>query len=212
MNRSISSWIFGLTVFPAAVLAQHYSLAYIDIRLVKPDSVHVTVEADGLDLKNAVETFPTYEGPDGSFASFQLYEQRIEAYLQSKVRLHADGKRVRLAVVSWKPGGQGRDDGFDTASVRADNHAITLGGRLPPGVKTLKAYSELWIEKPEVKADMPPVIEYHLFDGAIPLQHVRSKTEQWVRFSVSEESLTAMRKNPLPAPKRRVMGHAGHNH
>lgn len=201
-------------VLPAAALAQHFSLAYVDVRLVKPDSVRVTIESDGEDMKNAVRVFPRYDDPPGTgMESFRRYERLMESYLLQKIKVRADGKPVNLSVVSWKPGGKGREDGFDTVSIYAGNHAITLGGRLPEGTKTLSAWAEIWIERPEVTPDIPPAIDYYFFDGGIPLRRVWSRTERWVRFPVNADSLAVMRKNPIAPPKpRQPEDHTGHNH
>lgn len=196
------------------VSAQHFGLAYVDIRLVSTDSVRVTVEADSEDLKNSVQVFPFYNAATGKgWESFRLYEQKIEAYLQQKLELHGDGQRIHLQVVSWKPGGKNRQDGFDTVSIYAGNHAITLGGRIPTGTKNLFVRSEFWLERPEVPPTMPPSIDYHLLDGELHLRRVWSLTERRVRFPIHPDSLIAMRKNPLPPlPRRMPMDHSQHEH
>lgn len=198
----------------AQVSAQHFGLAYVDIRLAPPDSVRVTVEADAEDLKNTVQTFPYYDAASGKgWESFRSYELRIESYLQQKVALYADGQRIDLRVVTWKPGGKSRHDGFDTISIHAGNHAITLGGRIPAGSKFLNISSGFWLERPEVTPDMPPTVDYHLLEGDLHLRRYWSLTERRVRFPIHPDSLKAMRKNPLPPiPPRVPMDHSKHDH
>jgi hypothetical protein len=215
MKTSLAAPLTALMALaaPFPVAAQHFSRAYIDIRLVKPDSVRVTVEAEGADFKNAVGTFPYYNEPPGSgMESFRLYERRIEAYLQQKVKLRADGKIVAMNVVSWKPGGKNREDRFDTLSIFAPNHAITLGGRLPPGAKSLRAMSELWVERVENPASAPSM-QYLLMEGTLPLRQAWTRTERWVSFPLEPDSLARMRKSPLPPiPPRIPADHSQHNH
>jgi hypothetical protein len=196
------------------VSAQHFGLAYVDIRLVPPDSVRVTVEADAEDLKNSAQVFPYYDAATGKgWESFRLYEQKIEAYFQQKLELLADGQRIQLRAVSWKPGGKSRKDGFDTVSIQAGNHAITLGGRIPAGSKTLIVSSQFWLERPELTPEFPPAIEYHFLEGVVHLRSVRSQTERRVWFPLQPDSLNAMRKHPLPPiPPRIPADHSTHGH
>jgi hypothetical protein len=212
LKTLVRAALFAVTTAIAAT-AQHFSLAYIDVRLPTPDSIRITVEVDALDFKNSVHTFPTYNDPPGSgWTSFRLYEQRIEAYLQQKVKLRADGKPVNLAVVAWKPGGTSRDDRLDTISMAADNHAITLGGRLPPETKAVSFWSELWNERPDVDPGSPPAMVYQLFEGDAALHRVWTRTERWVRIPVEPDSLALMRKSPpKPLPPRAPTDHSQHN-
>lgn len=198
---------------PGAALAQHFSRAYIDVRLVPPDSVRVTVEADGQDFQNAVRFFPYFDEPAGSgMESFRRYERMVESYLLQRLKLRADARPVNLSVVSWRHGGEGRDDGFDTLTI-SGNHAITLGGRLPADAQTLSAWAEIWIERPEVAPDRPTIVEYNFFEGETPLRRLWSRTERWVRFPLGADSLAVLRRNPIAPPEpRSPVDHSGHGH
>lgn len=196
--------------FPLSVVAQHFGNAHIDVRLVGADSVLVEVSADREDFYNTVQAFPdVHKGTLDSFVA--LYQQRMEVYLQSRVHLRADGKAVRLAAVRWKPGGQGREDALDSASLRVPFHAITLGGRLPASPKVLTVRADLWVERP----DRPRItmVEYAFFEGDYALRRQWTPTERTVRFPLTSDSLEVMRKTPpLPATIRVPVDHAGHGH
>lgn len=207
-------WLACALPFPAA--AAHFGNAYIDVRVVAPDSVWVEVTADREDYFNTVQTFPdVFKGTPGAFAA--LYQQRIEAYLQSRVHLRADGQRLSLAAVRWKPGGQGREDALDSLSLWAPFHTITLGGKLPASTKSpkppksLSIRTDLWVERP----DKPRVtmVEYAFFHGDGALRRVWVPTERTLRFPLGTDSLEAMRKTPAPPATVRVpVDHAGHGH
>lgn len=202
-------WLLALAL-PLTVMAQHFGRAYIDVRLVSSDSVHVEVTADREDYFNTVQTFPdVHEGPFSAFAA--LYQQRLEAYLQTRVPLRADGKTVRLAATRWKPGGSGRDDALDSADVWAPYHTITLAGRLPAGATQLSIRADLWVERP----DRPrmTMVEYAFFEGGRALRRVWEPTERTLRFPLGSDSLATLRKtSPPPATVRIPVDHAGHGH
>lgn len=214
MKTSIRIIQLAITFFCLNVYAQHFSLVYVDIRLVGSDSITVTVEADAQDLKNTVQVFPYFDRATGKgWESFRLYETKIEAYLQQKLILKADAKRVYLKVIKWKPSGKNREDGFDTVSIHAGNHSITFGGKIPSGTKALILQGEFWLERPELTADTPPTIEYHLFEGNLPLRRIWSITERKVSFPISPDSLAVMRQKPLPPLSPRIpMDHSTHDH
>jgi hypothetical protein len=198
-------------LLPLSSLAAHFDQAFIDIRLIGADSVHLTVSADKNDMMNTVYTFP-YE--DNREESFRMYQARIESYLQARVPMRVDGKPVRLAAVNWKPGGRGRGDGFDSVSIRDQFHVITLGGVLPRQRKVLEIRSDMWVERD----DGPPIItmEYCLFQGDVFLRQRWARTEKSVRFPVSPDSVAAMRANPPVRAPRLSMpdneDHSGHGH
>lgn len=209
MNRWMIRMAGLLALFPACGAA-HFGNAYIDVRLVAPDSVLVEVTADREDFFNTVQTFPdVHQGSIASFAA--LYQQRMEVYLQSRIHLRADNRPVRLAAVRWKPGGAGREDGLDSASLRVPFHTITLGGRLPAAAEVLTIRSDLWVERP----DRPRVtmVEYAFFAGEEALRRQWIPTERPLRFPLGPDSLAVMRKTPpLPATVRVPIDHAGHQH
>jgi len=191
----------------SAVLAQHFSVAYVDIHLWPEDSVTVTIEADAQDMMNTVFTFPLYA--DTGVQAYRLYERRMEQYLQQKIRLRADDKPVFLRAVAWKKDGKGRDDGLDSVSIQTGTHAFTLGGKLPPGTRRVSIWSEIWNERPEL--DHPPLMDYFLYEGAAVRRRFSAPYERWVHFPVTADSLSRMSRNPPRIPSRES-DHSGHNH
>lgn len=195
---------------PFSALGQHFGRAYIDVRLVAPDSILVEVGADRQDMMNTVETFPDrYTGAPGTF--YQVYQQRLEAYLQSRVHVRADGKAVRLAAVRWKPGGAGRHDDLDSVSLWLPYATITLGGRLPASAQSLSIRTDLWVERP----DKPKIsmVEYAFWQGDDVLRRVWMPTERTLRFPLRADSLSVLRKTPsAPATERVPVDHSGHGH
>jgi hypothetical protein len=175
--------------WPVLAPAQHFTRAKISIRLEGADSLSVEVEAEGDDMMNAVATFP-FQDDDPEV--YLLYQRRIEAYLQSGISVRADGKRLLLNVVRWKPGGKGREDGFDTGSILRPLHTITLAGKLPKAAKNLELSSSLWMERTETQ-DMPPMMEYSLYRNDVLLRRRWRLAEKILRFSLSPDSLEAMR-------------------
>jgi hypothetical protein len=211
MNFSVTrAWVLLILALPFGAAAQHFKYAYIDIRLLEPDSVLVEFTADRQDIENAVQTFPDlYTGEPGTF--YPLYQQRVEAYLQTRLHLRADGKAVRLAAVRWKPGGKDRNDHLDSVSGEQSYHTITLGGRLPASAALLTVRADVWIERP----DKPKVsmVEYAFFEGDRALRRHWIPTERMLRFPLLPDSLAVMRKTPpQPATVRVPVDHSGHGH
>jgi hypothetical protein len=199
--------ILSLVLAPLAARAQHFALAYADIRYKAPDSVTITIEADAQDLMNTVFTFPLYA--DTGVQAYRRYELRMEHYLQQKIKLKADGKPVYLSAVAWKFGGTGRDDGLDSNSIQAGNHTFVLGGKIKAGTKKISVYSEVWNERPEV--DHPPIMEYFLFEGDAVRRRFSAPTERWVHFPITADSLAKMSLHPPRIPPR-DSDHSGHKH
>lgn len=205
--RALISALFALAAC-ASTAAAHFSAAFVDTEL-KDDSVRVTVQADVQDLMNTVKVFPYYFGASDS--TYRLYEDRLEWYLQQKTVVEADGRRLYLAVVQWKPGGKGRGDGFDSVSLRTDYHSVTLGGKLPKGTKLLTVRSDMWNEIQE-EGRVPANIEYGLFQGGVALKRAWTQAEKPVRFPIDPASISRMRQEPPPAGiKRLPVDHSGHN-
>lgn len=209
MSRRFLVLVITLSL-PLLASAQHFGRAFIDLRLVPPDSVHVEVTADREDFFNTVQTFPdVFDGNPQAFAA--LYQQRLEAYLQTRVHVRAGGKAVRLAAIRWKPGGAGRADALDSADVWTPYHTITLGGRLPAGAVHMTVRADLWVERP----DRPRItmVEYAYHEGKHTLRRVWEPTERVVRFPLAPDSLAALHKTtPPPATERVPVDHAGHKH
>jgi hypothetical protein len=205
--KKIHAALFALSL-PLAAPAQHFSQVFVDVRLHARDSVTVGVEADLQDMMNTVFVFPLFGG-DTSAAVYRLYENKLEAYLQQRVRLSADGKPVSLRAVAWKADGKDRDDRMDSVSIRRGNHTIVLGGKLPAGTRRAGLYSEMWVERPE---NVRPSIQYNLFKGDTLLRTIWSLNEKTVRFPVSADSVASMlRSPPPPLPRRVPMDHSGHD-
>jgi hypothetical protein len=208
MNRMLRLPLALLAVLPTAALAQHFAVAYIDVRLVGADSVRVSVEADLQDMMNTVHVFPYYADPAES--AYRDYEKKIEYYLRQKVKVHADGKTVYLSAVAWKRGGKNRADGLDSVSIQDGNHSFTLGGKLPPEAKLLSVRSDIWNERDELSS--PPAMDYYFFAGDKLLRRVWSAGGKWIRFPVAADSLAALRALPSPRmPPRMPMDHSKHN-
>lgn len=191
---------------------QHFHQAGIAVRLVGADSILVTVGASSEDLQNTVHVFPYGETPDEDTASFRLFENRLEVYLQERVPVRVDGKRVFLKVTQWKPGGTGRDDRLDMPSLYVRNLFITLGGKLPPDSKMLDITANLWLERRDAAET---VVQYSFFQDRQALRRLWTHREKTIRFPLTADSLAAMRKNPPPPLPRTVMDeedHAGHGH
>jgi hypothetical protein len=196
-------------ILPASVPAQHFSRLFVDVRLHGKDSVTLGVEADLQDMMNTVFVFPYYGG-DTSASVYRLYEGKLEAYFQQKVRLTADGKTVYLRAVNWKADGKGRDDHMDSASIQRAYHTVVLGGKLPPGTKLAGLYSEVWAERPD---GAEPKIQYNLYRKGTLLRTVWSRNEKTVRFPVTPDSVASMLRNPpKPLEKRLPTDHSGHDH
>lgn len=191
----------------ASASAQHFAMAYVDIRYLAPDSVRVTIEADAQDMMNTVFTFPLYA--DTGIEAYRLYELRMEQYLQQKVKLRADGKSLYMKAVAWKEGGKNREDGMDSISIQEGNHAITLGGKVPPGTKKISVRSDLWDSRPEL--DHPPIMEYFLYEGNAVRRRITAPTGLWAHFPVTPDSLAKMSLHPPHIPPRES-DHSGHNH
>jgi hypothetical protein len=197
-----------LAVLPTASLAQHFSQVYIDVRLVKPDSVRVTVEADLQDMMNTVYVFPYYADPSDS--AYRAYERKMEEYLKVKLKLRADDKTVYMNAVAWKRGGKNRYDGLDSVSIQTGNHSFTMGGKIPADTKKLRVYSGIWEDREEVT--FPPAMDYYFFEGDRLLRRTWSKMGAWVTFPILSDSLAAMRKLPPPhMPDRVPMDHSTHD-
>lgn len=190
---------------------QHFHRAGIAVRLVGPDSVLVTVGAGSEDLQNTVGVFPYSEQNDGDSAAFRLFEQRLEVYLQNRVPVRVDGKRLFLKVTQWKPGGRDRDDRLDMKSLYVQDLFVTLGGKLPPGGKMLDISANLWLERRDAAET---VVQFSFFEDRQVLRREWTRRERLVRFPLTADSLAVMRKNPPPPLQRTVDPdvHEGHDH
>ena len=187
---------------------EHFNFAFIDIEL-KADSVFMSIQADRLDLLNTVRVFP-YTDEMGE-PRYRLYEDKIEAYLQSKLALSADGRQLYMPVVRWMPGGRSRRDGFDSISIQSDFHVISLGTKLPANAKVLTFNSQLWSEQQQDEP-APARLEVGLFQNGVALKRVWTYVEKTVRFPIHPDSLASMRRNPPPAGIRRSpVDHSKHD-
>lgn len=184
---------------------QHFRRAGIAVRLVAPDSVLVTVGAGSEDLQNTVGVFPYL---DSDSAQFRLFEQRLEAYLQTRVPVRVDGKRLSLKVTQWKPGGRDREDRLDMKSLYVRDLFVTLGGKLPPGGKMLDVTANMWVERRDAAET---VVQFSFFEGHQALRREWTRRERLVRFPLSADSLAVMRKNPPPPLQRTAEDHDDHD-
>jgi hypothetical protein len=194
-------------LLPAAAMAQHFAVVYIDIRLLPNDSITVAVEADAQDMMNTVFTFPTFG--DTGIQAFRQYENRMEYYLQQKVKLRAGGKSIFLRGAAWKKDGKNREDGLDSISILTSTHAFTMGGRLPKGTKSISIVSDFWDDRPEI--DHPPIMEYFLFEDRAVRRRVSAPTGRLVTFPIVPDSLSKMSRHPPRIPPRET-DHSGHDH
>ncbi len=191
----------------------------VAVRLVGEDSVLVTFGARSEDLQNTVNVFPYYDEithiEDKDTANFRLFERRLEAYLQERIRVRVDGKSVYLRVTQWKPRGKGRDDRLDMPSLYVEDLFITLGGRIPKNRKALDVTTNVWVERNDA---IDTELQVTLFQDRTALRRIWTKREKTVRFPLSPDSLKVMRANPPPkllAPvddKDDHEDHTGHNH
>jgi len=181
--------LIGLAMIaaPSFIFAEHFDSAKLTIRLIDPDSIIVEFYADHDDIYNTVYIFPYL---DNSQTQIQSFERRIEAYLQARLPVQVDSKNIGLHVVQWKPGGRGRADELDSASLRATNLTITLGGVLPKQRKFLKLEGDVWVERQDKEAET-------IFDVSL-LWHDTLLDEHWINaeqpitYPVSEDSLMVM--------------------
>ena len=165
------------------VFSAHFDQAKLTIRLIDPDSITMQVEADRDDFLNTVHTFP-YEDT----TLMRLYQKRIEDYLLVRIPMKVDGIPLsRLRVIQWKPEGKGRGDGFDSASLNAQSHAITLGCALPKQRKILTLTMNLWLEfETETSFQVSLVWKDTL------LERRWTSSEKPLKFPVSKDSLMTM--------------------
>jgi dipeptidyl aminopeptidase/acylaminoacyl peptidase len=171
---------------------EHYFMrARVIVRVLNPDTLAVEFGAGAEDMVNTVGIAP-YDNSDPQV--FRLYETRAEAYLQDRLPVYVDGKRVYLKVSQWKPEGKGRADGFDSLSVYSPIR-ITLTGKLPTPRKTLEVSTNIWTERFDAGATE---VEYRLYDGNALLKRFWSKREKKQRLPISADSLAVLGKNPLP--------------
>src|SRR5690606_12631861 len=186
---------------------RHFHHAGIAVRLVGSDSILVTVGASSEDLQNTVFVYPYGETPEEDTTSFRLLENRLEVYLQDRIPVLVDGKRLYLTVTQWKPGGTGRDDRLDMKSLYVQNLFITLGGKLPPDPRTLDITANLWVERRDAAET---VVQYSFFKDQKPLRRLWTHREKTVRFPLAADSLAAMLKNPPPPLPRSAVDEEDH--
>jgi hypothetical protein len=167
----------------------------VTLRLEGPDSLVVTVSALSEDFQNTVEVYPY---SDSDPRPYRLLEGKLESYLQGRIPVRVDGKRVPLNVVRWKPEGKGRGDGLDSASVWAGYMFISLGGRIPAQRTRLDATVNMWAERPGASGTS---VEMTLMEGPRPLRRLWTQREKTVTFPLHPDSLAAMRANPPPPDK-----------
>ena len=172
--------------------------AKVGARLIGKDSLIIIFSAGSEDLQNTVGIFP-YENADSSV--FRLFENKMEAYLQERLPVFVDGKRLYPKIVQWKTGGKGRGDRLDSADIYVDAMFFGLGTRLPPHRKYLELTANVWTEREDAGNTL---IQFTLIDDDKALRHVWTGREKKVRFPISADSLAYMRKHP-PGPVRKLL-------
>lgn len=173
---------------------EHFFMsAAVDVHLVGRDSVRIDFSGPAEDMLNTVYIFPN---GDADTASLRAYERKIEAYLQERVPVRVDGKRVPLKVVQWKPGGKGRADGFDS-SASYSPQKITLGGKIPLQRKWIEVTANVWTERHDAGET---VVKVTLSEENRLLERRWTRRERPQRFLLDSESLKRMRANP-PGPE-----------
>jgi hypothetical protein len=214
--RLVPALLFAALALPFSAAAQHFGFAAMEVHLIEPDSVRVSIEVDAQDLMNTVYTFPLYA--DTGEAAYRLYERRLEQYMQTKVKLRADGKPVNLAAVQWKRDGKGRHDGLDSVSIQEKDHYIALSGKVPKGMNRLSVRADLWDDRDEVQD--PPRIELALHQGDVLLRRMITEMGRTINFSLHPDSVAKMKasfpprvlKRPTHNPHDKNVDHTGHNH
>jgi hypothetical protein len=176
---------------------EHYFMnAKIVLGLVGDDSLTVQFCAPAEDMVNTVGIFP-YDNSDKEI--FRQYEKRMEAYLQDRLPVSVNRKRLFLKVVQWKPGGRGRADGFDSASIYSDQK-ITLAAKLPPQRDFIDVTANVWNERSDAGRTL---VEVHLLQDGVLLKRIFTGREKKIRIPITADSLAVMRKNP-PPPLREI--------
>jgi len=192
MIKPLHILIILMTVYSGARAEEGGELFFenvgVSIHLIDPDSITLQVTASTEDLFNTVSVFPN-AGSEKSV--FQLFQKRIETYLQARVPVQVDGKNIRLKVVQWKPGGKGREDGFDSSLATTLENSITLGGILPKHRNYLSTHVDMWMERDDA-ADTR--VSFSLFHNAILLKQEVLKREMIWKFPLSRDSLSIMEK------------------
>jgi hypothetical protein len=176
---------------------EHYFMnAKIVLGLVGNDSLTVQFCAPAEDMVNTVGIFPA-DNSDPEI--FRLYEKRMEAYLQDRLPVAVNRKRLFLKVVQWKPNGKGRADGFDSLAIYSDQK-ITFAAKLPPQRDFIDVTANIWYERSDAGRTQ---VEYNLLQDGILLKRIFTGREKKVRFAIAPDSLAVMRKNP-PPPLREI--------
>ena len=186
-----SPLFYGLLTAPVVAFAAHYNEVKLAVRLIDPDSIHLEIDADHDDLLNTVMIFP--DNKDTSL--MRVYQTHIEAYLVSRLPVKVDGKGVLLSVVRWKPGGKGRQDGFDSTSLYSARQVITLGGVLPKDRKKLTLGLNLWAEFQHETS-----VEVAWFWNGSLLDRRWSRIEKSVAYPLAPDSLKAARERARKTP------------
>ena len=181
----------SLILFAAVLLHAHPNgTSKIAIRLVDPDSITVTVDANHDDLSNVLR-FNVSFGVDTVFPKEVLiYQERLPVYLLSHLNLQADGLPLNnLKIIRWKPNGRGPEDDFtnDKAGFWMSNHVVTLGGVLPKPRKMLGVNVQLFAE-----LGIQPISEISLYWRDSLLVRKWLGLDKTLRFNVAEDSLAAM--------------------
>ena len=200
MNRIFRLFISLPLLLAGFAQAHPNGTSKIAIRLIDPDSITVTVDANHDDLVNAVHFNPSF-GLDTVFRDEALlYQERISTYLLSHLNLQMDGTPLNLKIHRWKPKGKGPEDDFttDKQSFWTSQNEISFAGKLPSLRKNLGINIQLFAE-----LGIQPITEISFYWRDSLLIRKWLGLDKTLRFSITQDSLLAMlqRAEAPPAEK-----------
>lgn len=179
---------FLLPILWVGIAQSHPSgTSKVEIRILDPDSLTATMDVNHDDIMNVIKDFLQ---PDTlSLPQAQLFQEKVSAYLLSRVVVQVDGQTEELKILRWKPGGKGPDDGFfhdDAAFSRPDN-IITFAGTLPKSRKNLNVTVQLFAE-----FGISPISEVSLYWHDTLLTRTWLGLDRTLKLSIAPDSLKAM--------------------
>ena len=162
----------------------------IAIRLIDPDSITVTVNANHDDLTNVVHFNSTF-GLDTIVRSEALiYQERLSGYLLSHLNLQVDGSPLgNLKIIRWKPDAKNPEDDLTTDKIAywASPQIMTFGGKLSSPRKNLGINVQLFAE-----LGIQPITEISLYWRDSLLVRKWLGLDRTLRFPITQDSLLAM--------------------
>jgi hydrogenase/urease accessory protein HupE len=178
----------AITIGVASATAAHVTgSSTVDIRLVGPDSLTVTVSATQTDFVEATGRNFKLGSSEERRSSADAYQEKLAAYLRARIRLETDQGTPALSVLQWKPKGRGPGDGFDSASFFRERQIVTMGGGLPKNRAWLRVEVGMF---PEL--GVQPVSEISLFWKDTLVRRVWLGPDASVRFPMAQDTLDAL--------------------